>query len=139
VFLVGGGSDVMFIGVGRHKGISTPLRFRRDGAAIGLSGTGHDAVVYGSLKDQVAWIASRFAGDPAPSDCRGLAPHHSLRWCAYSEAFGRQSMGILRPTDLSMLIWRRLVGRPFVTSSGVSLNAWNRWAFLGQLRIGHPV
>ena len=29
----------------------------------------HDPVVYGSLKDQMEWIADRFAGKPAPSDC----------------------------------------------------------------------
>ena len=32
-------------------------------------GLGHDPVVYGSLRDQLDWIAARFAGEPAPSNC----------------------------------------------------------------------
>ena len=69
VFLVGGGSDVMFT---ESAGTRVFQRLCASGAMVRRSvypGLGHDAVVYGSLKDQVAWIASRFAGDPAPSDC----------------------------------------------------------------------
>lgn len=33
------------------------------------SGLGRDPVVYGSLRDQLDWIAARFAGEPAPSNC----------------------------------------------------------------------
>ena len=32
-------------------------------------GLGHNPVVYGSLRDQLDWIAACFAGEPAPSNC----------------------------------------------------------------------
>jgi alpha-beta hydrolase superfamily lysophospholipase len=33
------------------------------------AGMDHDPLVYASFRDQIGWIAARFAGDPARSDC----------------------------------------------------------------------
>ena len=78
VFLVGGSSDVMFT---ESAGTKVFQRLCASGAIVRRSlypGLGHDAVVYGSLKDQMAWIAGRFAGNPAPSDCAVPAAGSSL-------------------------------------------------------------
>jgi acetyl esterase/lipase len=69
LLLVGGGNDVLFTESAGQK------IFQRLCAAGGqiqrkvYPGLGHDPVVYGSLRDQVEWIAARFAGRQAPSDC----------------------------------------------------------------------
>jgi len=69
LLLVGGGDDVLFSESAGRK------VFQRICAAGGQAqrklypGLGHDPVVYGSLRDQVDWIAARFAGRPAPNDC----------------------------------------------------------------------
>lgn len=58
-----------------------PARFTRKAAANlcrqgdvveykAYPGLDHDPLVYGSLRDQIAWIAARFAGAPARSTCK---------------------------------------------------------------------
>jgi pimeloyl-ACP methyl ester carboxylesterase len=69
MLLVGGGDDVLFTEAAGRK------VFQRLCAAGGhvqrrvYAGLGHDPVVYGSMKDQMDWIAARFAGKAAPNDC----------------------------------------------------------------------
>jgi len=68
LLLVGGGDDVLFTESAGQK------IFRRICAAGGhaqlkvYTGLGYDPAVYGSLKDQMEWIAARFSGKPAPND-----------------------------------------------------------------------
>ena len=69
LLLVGGGDDPLFTESASRK------IFQRLCAAGGqiqrkiYPGLTHDPVVYGSFRDQMEWIAARFAGGPAPSDC----------------------------------------------------------------------
>ena len=69
LLLVGGGDDPLFTESASRK------IFQRLCAAGGqiqrkiYPGLAHDPVVYGSFRDQMDWIAGRFAGRPAPSDC----------------------------------------------------------------------
>jgi pimeloyl-ACP methyl ester carboxylesterase len=69
ILLVGGGDDVLFSTAAGRK------VFERICAAGGQAqrkvypSLGHDAVVYGSLNDQLKWIAQRFSGKTAPNDC----------------------------------------------------------------------
>ncbi|MGF6636631.1 hypothetical protein [Paraburkholderia sp. 35.1] len=69
ILLVGGGDDILFTKVAGQK------VFDRICAAGGqvqrklYPGLGHDAVVYGSLKDQLQWITQRFRGNAVPNDC----------------------------------------------------------------------
>jgi pimeloyl-ACP methyl ester carboxylesterase len=73
LLLIGGGDDVLFTPDAAQKVhrryCDAGLRVQRK-VYPGLS---HDGVVLGSLKDQMAWIAQRFAGVPAPSDCAGAS------------------------------------------------------------------
>ena len=69
LLLVGGGDDILFT---ESAGGKIFERLCRSGARVQRNvypGLGHDPVVYGSLRDQLAWIAGRFAGNPAPSNC----------------------------------------------------------------------
>ena len=69
VLLVGGGDDVLFTESASHTILQ---RLCAAGGKIQRKvypGLGHDPVVYGSLRDQMDWIAARFAGRPASSDC----------------------------------------------------------------------
>src|ERR1700738_4057215 len=69
LLLVGGGDDVLFT---ESAGRKVFERLCRSGARVQrnvYSGLGHDPVVYGSLRDQLNWIAARFGGEPAPSNC----------------------------------------------------------------------
>src|SRR6202040_3888518 len=69
LLLVGGGDDVLFT---ESAGRKVFERLCRSGARVQrnvYSGLGHDPVVYGSLRDQLDWIAARFGGAPAPSNC----------------------------------------------------------------------
>lgn len=69
IFLVGGGSDVLFTPSAAQKVFH---RLCDSGANVQLSvypGLGHDPLVYGSLRDQMAWIGDRFAGRLAVTDC----------------------------------------------------------------------
>jgi len=69
MLLVTGGDDILFT-----ESASRQI-FERLCAAGGqiqrnvYPKLGHDPLVYGSLRDQVDWIASRFAGKAAPSNC----------------------------------------------------------------------
>jgi acetyl esterase/lipase len=69
LLLVGGGDDPLFTESASRK------IFQRLCAAGGqiqrkiYPGLTHDPVVYGSFRDQMDWIAARFAGRPALSDC----------------------------------------------------------------------
>ncbi|HWE22732.1 MAG TPA: alpha/beta fold hydrolase [Myxococcales bacterium] len=69
VLLAVGGDDILFT-----KSASDRVfrRMCRSGVAVVRTvypGLGHDPVVYGSFRDQIDWIAARFAGRPAPTDC----------------------------------------------------------------------
>lgn len=69
LLLVTGGADVMFT---ESAGRTIFQRLCAGGERIQWNvypGLGHDPVVYGSLKDDLDWIAARFAGEPAPSSC----------------------------------------------------------------------
>jgi pimeloyl-ACP methyl ester carboxylesterase len=69
LLLVGGGDDILFT---ESAGGKIFERLCRSGARVQrnvYSGLGHDPVVYGSLREQLGWIAGRFAGVPAPSNC----------------------------------------------------------------------
>ena len=69
MLLVSGGGDVLFT---ESAGRKILQRLCAAGAQVQRQvypGLGHDPVVYGSLSDQMDWIAARFAGRPAPSDC----------------------------------------------------------------------
>src|ERR1700719_834568 len=69
LLLVGGGEDILFT---ESAGGKIFERLCRSGARVQQNvspGLGHDPLVYGSLRDQLAWIAGRFAGNPAPSNC----------------------------------------------------------------------
>jgi alpha-beta hydrolase superfamily lysophospholipase len=69
LLLVGGGSDILFT---ESAGGKIAQRYCSAGARVQRNvypGLGHDALVYGSLRDQLEWIAARFAGTPAPSNC----------------------------------------------------------------------
>src|SRR3984893_793626 len=69
LLLVGGGDDILFTESASRKIFqrlcSAGARVQRNVYA----GLGHDPVVYGSLRDQLNWIAARFGGEPAPSNC----------------------------------------------------------------------
>jgi len=69
LLLVGGGDDILFTEAAGRKVFQ---RLCSSGARVQRNvypGLGHDPVVYGSLRDQLNWIAARFAGEPAPSNC----------------------------------------------------------------------
>jgi pimeloyl-ACP methyl ester carboxylesterase len=69
LLIVGGGDDVLFT---ESAGRKIFQRICAGGGQTQLKvypGLGHDPVVYGSFKDQMDWIAARFAGGSAPSDC----------------------------------------------------------------------
>jgi pimeloyl-ACP methyl ester carboxylesterase len=69
ILLLGGGDDILFTDAAGQR------VFKRICAAGGQAqrkaypGLGHDAVVYGSMKDQLGWIAQRFGGKTLPNDC----------------------------------------------------------------------
>jgi pimeloyl-ACP methyl ester carboxylesterase len=69
ILLVGGGDDVLFTEAAGQK------IFRRICDAGGhvqrrvYAGLGHDPLVYGSLRDQLDWIAQRFNGKTASNEC----------------------------------------------------------------------
>jgi pimeloyl-ACP methyl ester carboxylesterase len=69
LLLVGGGDDVLFT---ESAGQKIVQRLCAAGGHVQRKlypRLGHDPVVYGSLKDQMDWVADRFAGKPAPNDC----------------------------------------------------------------------
>src|ERR1700730_419797 len=69
LLLVGGGDDILFTESASRKIFQ---RLCSSGARVQgnvYHGLGHDPVGYGSLRDQLDWIAARFAGKPAPSNC----------------------------------------------------------------------
>jgi len=69
LLLVVGGDDILFTDSASRKIFQ---RLCITGARVQRNvypGLGHDPVVYGSLRDQLDWIADRFAGEPAPSNC----------------------------------------------------------------------
>jgi hypothetical protein len=69
LFLVGGGDDILFT---ESAGSKIFQRLCSSGGRVQRNvypGLGHDPLVYGSLRDQLDWIAARFAGEPAPSNC----------------------------------------------------------------------
>nr|WP_259460827.1 lipase family protein [Paraburkholderia sp. BL23I1N1] len=69
MLLVTGGDDVLFTETAGRKTVD---RICAAGGQLQWKvypGLGHDAVVYGSLKDQMRWIAERFDGKSTPNDC----------------------------------------------------------------------
>jgi pimeloyl-ACP methyl ester carboxylesterase len=69
LLLVGGADDILFTEAASGKIFQ---RLCITGAQVQRNvypGLGHDPVVYGSLRDQLDWIAARFAGKPPPSNC----------------------------------------------------------------------
>jgi len=69
LLLVGGGDDILFTEAASRK---VYQRLCRSGAHVQRNvypGLGHDAVVYGSFRDQLDWVAARFAVEPAPNQC----------------------------------------------------------------------
>src|SRR6202041_879660 len=69
LLLVGGGDDPLFT---ESAGLKIFQRLCAAGGQIQRKiypGLSHDPVVYGSFRDQMDWIAARFAGRSAPSDC----------------------------------------------------------------------
>jgi len=69
LLLVGGGDDILFTDSASRIVFQ---RFCSAGARVQRNvypALGHDPVVYGSLRDQLDWMAARFAGEPAPSNC----------------------------------------------------------------------
>ena len=69
LLLVGGGDDVLFTESAGQKIVQRICAAGGHAQRKVYPGLGHDPVVYGSLKDQMGWIAARFAGKPAPNDC----------------------------------------------------------------------
>jgi len=72
VFLASGGDDILFTESAGRKIVD---RICAAGGRVQhkvYPRLGHDPVVYGSLKDQMDWIAARFAGKPAPDDCSAM-------------------------------------------------------------------
>lgn len=75
ILLIGGGDDVLFTQAASQKVVR---RICTTGGHVHrrvYPGLAHDPVVLGSLHDQMDWIAERFAGKPAPDDCRALNEH----------------------------------------------------------------
>ena len=69
LLLVGGGEDILFT---ESAGGKIFERLCSSGALVQRNlypGLGHDPVVYGSLRNQLEWIAARFSGESAPSNC----------------------------------------------------------------------
>jgi pimeloyl-ACP methyl ester carboxylesterase len=69
LLLVVGGDDILFTASAAAR---IGRRLCNSGAQVQRNiypGLGHDPVVYGSLRDQLDWIAARFAGKPAPNNC----------------------------------------------------------------------
>jgi hypothetical protein len=67
--LVGGGDDILFT---ESSGSKIFQRLCSSGGRVQRNvypGLGHDPVVYGSLRDQLNWIAARFTGKRAPCNC----------------------------------------------------------------------
>jgi len=69
LLLVGGGDDVLFTESAGRKILQHLCAAGAQVQRKVYPGLGHDPVVYGSLRDQMDWIAARFAGRPAPNDC----------------------------------------------------------------------
>ena len=66
LLLVGGGDDVLFTESAGQKIVQRICAAGGHAQRKVYPGLGH---IYGSLKDQMGWIAARFAGKPAPNDC----------------------------------------------------------------------
>jgi len=69
LFLVGGGDDILFTESAGRKIFQRLCSGGGRNQRNVYPGLGHDPLVYGSLRDQLDWIAARFAGKPAPSNC----------------------------------------------------------------------
>jgi hypothetical protein len=68
LLLVGGGDDILFTDSARRKIFQRLCNAGARAQRNVYPGLGHSPVVYGSLRDQLDWIAARFAGEPAPSN-----------------------------------------------------------------------
>jgi hypothetical protein len=69
LLLVGGGDAILFTDSASEKILE---RLCSAGARVQRNiypGLGYDPVVFGSLRGQLNWIAARFAGEPASSNC----------------------------------------------------------------------
>jgi pimeloyl-ACP methyl ester carboxylesterase len=69
LLLITGGADILFTPAACQK---VSARLCGSGARVQRSvypGLGHYPLVYGSLREQIAWITRRISGEPAPSSC----------------------------------------------------------------------
>lgn len=69
ILIVGGGDDILFTEAAGRKIVQRMCAAGGHVQRKVYPGLGHDAVVFGSLKDQLDWIAARFAGKAAPNEC----------------------------------------------------------------------
>jgi alpha-beta hydrolase superfamily lysophospholipase len=72
LLIAGGGADVLFTEAAGRKVVDRICAAGGQVQRKVYPGLGHDPLVYGSLKDQMAWIAARFAAQPAPNDCLAI-------------------------------------------------------------------
>src|SRR5260370_42681608 len=80
LLLVGGGDDILFSESASRKVLH---RLCTAGARVQRNvypELGDDPVVYGSLRDQLDWIAARFAGEPPPGNCPGAIGFPGSIW-----------------------------------------------------------
>jgi serine/threonine protein kinase len=74
LLLVGGGEDVLFTESAGKKVVERLCAAGGHAQYKVYPGLSHDPVVYGSTKDQMDWIAARFAGKLTPSSCSAKFP-----------------------------------------------------------------
>jgi acetyl esterase/lipase len=74
LLLVGGGDDVLFTEVAERKVVERICAAGGHVQKKMYPGLGHDALVYGSFKDQLEWIAQRFRGESTPNECHSKSP-----------------------------------------------------------------
>jgi len=72
MLLLGGGDDVLFTEAASRKVAQRICEAGGHMQRTVYPGLGHDPLVYGSLADQMRWIADRFAGKAAPDNCPEL-------------------------------------------------------------------
>jgi pimeloyl-ACP methyl ester carboxylesterase len=73
MLIVTGGTDPLFTEKASQK---VAERLCKAGQSVQRNvypGLAHDPLVYGSLPDQLKWIAARFEGEPAPSNCNQVS------------------------------------------------------------------
>jgi len=69
MLVVTGGADVLFTEQASRRIVGRLCKAGQKIQHRVYPGLGHDPLVYGSLPDQLRWIAVRFAGEPAATTC----------------------------------------------------------------------